>query len=245
MTDGSRRTREIAAPAQSSSTTRSLAQATDVRRREEPGLDSVPLRRRADAGLLQPLEGAALAKEAGFPVYTSRSARRRASSSAARSAVPGHPQDRQVIPVPPDPETLRAIAETTGGEFSEARTADALSARTRTWARGSAASPVRARSRGSSSRSRPRSCCSRGRSARSSRRASLDQTATIVNGRSARSSRPAGCIDTRNAPPDRPARRVGVVRSRLRPRSRRSSRRTAPRRRLSRRGAPAPPCRCS
>ena len=32
----------------------------------------------------------------------------------------------QLIPVPPDPETLRAIAKTTGGEFSEARTADSL-----------------------------------------------------------------------------------------------------------------------
>ena len=28
--------------------------------------------------------------------------------------------------MPPDPDTLRAIAETTGGEFSEARTAEAL-----------------------------------------------------------------------------------------------------------------------
>jgi Ca-activated chloride channel family protein len=32
----------------------------------------------------------------------------------------------QLIPVPPDPETLRQIAGMTGGEFSEARTADAL-----------------------------------------------------------------------------------------------------------------------
>ena len=30
------------------------------------------------------------------------------------------------IPVPPDPETLRQIAEVTGGEFSEARDADSL-----------------------------------------------------------------------------------------------------------------------
>jgi Ca-activated chloride channel family protein len=28
--------------------------------------------------------------------------------------------------VPPDPETLRQIAETTGGKFTEARTADVL-----------------------------------------------------------------------------------------------------------------------
>ena len=79
-------------------------------------------------GVLQPLEGAALAKEACFPVHT------------IALGTPGGVIDRgqfgfgfgsgqggeQLIPVPPDPETLRAIAETTGGEFSEARTADAL-----------------------------------------------------------------------------------------------------------------------
>ncbi|CAN5191279.1 hypothetical protein BH09ACT13_BH09ACT13_14780 [soil metagenome] len=32
----------------------------------------------------------------------------------------------QLIPVPPDPDTLKAIAEETGGEFSEARTAESL-----------------------------------------------------------------------------------------------------------------------
>ena len=31
-----------------------------------------------------------------------------------------------MIPVPPDPETLREIAEVTGGKFTEARTADVL-----------------------------------------------------------------------------------------------------------------------
>jgi Ca-activated chloride channel family protein len=40
--------------------------------------------------------------------------------------IPGAPPDGQTIPVPPDPDTLRAIARTTGGEFSEARTSDAL-----------------------------------------------------------------------------------------------------------------------
>jgi Ca-activated chloride channel homolog len=34
--------------------------------------------------------------------------------------------DERIIPVPPDPETLRDIAETTGGEFTEARSADVL-----------------------------------------------------------------------------------------------------------------------
>ena len=32
----------------------------------------------------------------------------------------------ELIPVPPDPDTLRAIAETTGGAFSEARDAESL-----------------------------------------------------------------------------------------------------------------------
>ncbi len=40
----------------------------------------------------------------------------------------GFPGDTgpRLIPVPPDPETLRAIADMTGGEFSEARSADSL-----------------------------------------------------------------------------------------------------------------------
>ncbi len=76
-------------------------------------------------GLLQPLEGAALAKEAGFPVYTiALGTPEGVIERGPFGGVPG--QDAgQVIPVPPDPETLRAIAETTGGEFSEARTAEA------------------------------------------------------------------------------------------------------------------------
>jgi Ca-activated chloride channel family protein len=82
-------------------------------------------------GVLQPLEGAALAEEACFPVHT------------IALGTPGGVIERgpsgfgfgqggqgggagQLIPVPPDPDTLRAIAETTGGEFSEARTADDL-----------------------------------------------------------------------------------------------------------------------
>jgi Ca-activated chloride channel family protein len=39
---------------------------------------------------------------------------------------PSGQNGEQLIPVPPDPDTLRAIAETTGGQFSEARTADAV-----------------------------------------------------------------------------------------------------------------------
>ena len=77
-------------------------------------------------GLLQPLEGAQLAKEAGFPVYTvALGTPDGVIERGPFGGVPG--QDTgQIIPVPPDPDTLRAIAETTGGEFSEARTAEAL-----------------------------------------------------------------------------------------------------------------------
>jgi Ca-activated chloride channel family protein len=79
-------------------------------------------------GILQPLEGAELAQEACIPVFTI--ALGTPEGTIDRGAFgnqfgrdPGAGQD---IPVPPDPETLRAIAELTGGEFSEARDAGAL-----------------------------------------------------------------------------------------------------------------------
>lgn len=81
-------------------------------------------------GVLQPLEGAALAKRAGIPVYTVALGTpegvvdRGAFGGFGGLGTPG--QGGQLIPVPPDPETLSAIAEETGGEFSEARTAKAL-----------------------------------------------------------------------------------------------------------------------
>ncbi len=77
-------------------------------------------------GVLQPLEGAALAKQACFPVYTI--ALGTPEGVIDRGPFGGFPgQDTgQLIPVPPDPETLRAIAQTTGGQFSEIRTSDAL-----------------------------------------------------------------------------------------------------------------------
>ena len=79
-------------------------------------------------GFLQPLDGAALAQEACIPVYTialgtPEGSIPRGSFGGAFGPSSGS-GDR--IPVPPDPETLRQIAETTGGEFSEARSADAL-----------------------------------------------------------------------------------------------------------------------
>ncbi len=78
-------------------------------------------------GTLQPLEGARLAKEAGFPVYT-------IALGTPEGTVPAPPgffnlgPGGQRILVPPDPATLRAIAETTGGRFSEARNARTVEA---------------------------------------------------------------------------------------------------------------------
>jgi Ca-activated chloride channel family protein len=106
--------------------TRSLAQSTDEGGDDEQA-SPISILFLSDGaqtrGLLQPAEGAALAKGAGFPVYT------------VALGTPNGMIDRgpfgfgggaERIPVPPDPATLRAIAETTGGEFTEARSAKAL-----------------------------------------------------------------------------------------------------------------------
>ena len=77
-------------------------------------------------GVLQPLEGAALAKQAGIPVYTIALGTPEGVIDRGPFGGFGSQDTGQLIPVPPDPETLRAIAQTTGGQFSEARTADAL-----------------------------------------------------------------------------------------------------------------------
>jgi Ca-activated chloride channel family protein len=77
-------------------------------------------------GELQPLDGARLAKDAGFPVYT-------IALGTPTGTVPAPPGffnfgsggGRRIL-VPPDPATLKAIAETTGGRFSEARSAKSL-----------------------------------------------------------------------------------------------------------------------
>jgi Ca-activated chloride channel family protein len=83
-------------------------------------------------GLLAPLEGAQRAANAGIPVYT-----------VALGTPTGHlqPQDfglggnrlpgggaipQGFFSVPPDPTTLRAIAQTTGGKFFNARTPEIL-----------------------------------------------------------------------------------------------------------------------
>jgi len=79
-------------------------------------------------GILQPYEGAALAQEACIPVFTialgtPEGTIDRGGFGNPFGRDPGAGND---IPVPPDPETLRQIAESTGGEFSEARDAGAL-----------------------------------------------------------------------------------------------------------------------
>jgi Ca-activated chloride channel family protein len=67
-------------------------------------------------GLLSPGQGAQAARNAGVPVYT-----------IALGTEGGTIVDReQVIPVPPDRETLAAIAQYTGGEAFDAETAGAL-----------------------------------------------------------------------------------------------------------------------
>jgi Ca-activated chloride channel homolog len=90
-------------------------------------------------GVLAPFEGAQRAKAARIPVYTVAlgtpegeiRGRFGFGFGPPPTAQPGSPPppgfgDEQVIPVPPDPVTLREIAETTGGKFTEARTADVL-----------------------------------------------------------------------------------------------------------------------
>ena len=82
-------------------------------------------------GLLLPLQGAALAKEAGIPVYTIALGTPNGTITRGQGFGFGFGPGsggNQRIPVPPDPDTLRAIAETTGGTFSEARDAEALEA---------------------------------------------------------------------------------------------------------------------
>lgn len=81
-------------------------------------------------GYFQPLEGAGLAKEARMPVYTVALGTPNGTVPGFRDSFGGgsFPFRPERIPVPPDPETLRAIADETGGEFADARDAETLSA---------------------------------------------------------------------------------------------------------------------
>jgi Ca-activated chloride channel family protein len=118
---------QIAAPT-STPTTRTLAQSSDP----PPDTEKSPVSilflsdGAQTRGLLQPLQGAALAKQAGFPVYTIALGTPEGVIDRGAFGGFGSQDQGQLIPVPPDPDTLREIARTTGGEFSEARTADSL-----------------------------------------------------------------------------------------------------------------------
>lgn len=120
---------QVAAPSPTRPT-RSLAQSEGDEDEEASPVSILFLSDGAQTrGILQPLEGAALAKEAAIPVYTIALGTPEGvierGSFGFGAPTPGG-GDSQLIPVPPDPVTLNAIAETTGGEFSEARSADAL-----------------------------------------------------------------------------------------------------------------------
>jgi Ca-activated chloride channel homolog len=75
-------------------------------------------------GDLLPGEGAARAKAAGIPVFTV--ALGTPNGVLKRDFGFGGNGPTQTVPVPPDPATLHAIAETTGGQFTEARDAATL-----------------------------------------------------------------------------------------------------------------------
>jgi Ca-activated chloride channel homolog len=87
-------------------------------------------------GTLQPLEGAERARAAGIPVYTVALGTPNGTLDFGYGRPPsggsinpnpfGGPPRR--VPVPPDPETLRAIADRTGGQFFAARSAESLQA---------------------------------------------------------------------------------------------------------------------
>jgi Ca-activated chloride channel family protein len=72
------------------------------------------------AGILDPLDGAARARELGIPVYTI------ALGTDEGIVEFGFGPERRVIPVPPDREALRRIAEETNGRYFDAPTAEAL-----------------------------------------------------------------------------------------------------------------------
>ena len=87
-------------------------------------------------GTLQPLEGAERARTAGIPVYTVALGTpngtldfgfgQRPPSGSINPNPFGGPPRR--VPVPPDPATLHAIADRTGGQFFAARSAKSLQA---------------------------------------------------------------------------------------------------------------------
>ncbi len=76
-------------------------------------------------GELEPIQGADLAKAAGIPVYTVALGTPNGSLDLNGGGFSG-PFGGNRIPVPPDPETLKAIAVRTGGQFFAAQSAKSL-----------------------------------------------------------------------------------------------------------------------
>jgi len=81
---------------------------------------------RQNRGILPPLDGAELAKQAGFPVYTIALGTRDATlpGFGPPGGPPGYPFGR--VALAPDVQTLSAIAQISGGKFFRARSAHAL-----------------------------------------------------------------------------------------------------------------------
>jgi Ca-activated chloride channel homolog len=84
-------------------------------------------------GTLLPLDGANLARAAGIPVYTVALGTPNGVLRFGYGQPPGsspvpNPFGNRSVPVPPDPETLQAIANRTGGQFFEARDSKTLRA---------------------------------------------------------------------------------------------------------------------
>jgi Ca-activated chloride channel family protein len=82
-------------------------------------------------GALLPLQGAQRAKAEGIPVYTvalgtPHGVLTRPPGGGFFNNGGGGGGFQRRIPVPPDPATLKAIADTTGGKFFSARSADAV-----------------------------------------------------------------------------------------------------------------------
>jgi Ca-activated chloride channel homolog len=82
-------------------------------------------------GELLPLDGADRARAAGIPVYTvalgtPHGTLHFGGFSRPPQGLPGGFGQGRTVPVPPDPETLRAIANRTGGQFFAARDAESL-----------------------------------------------------------------------------------------------------------------------
>ena len=72
-------------------------------------------------GVLEPLQGADLARQAGIPVHTIALGTQQGTVTINRGGID------ILVPVPPDRETLARIAEATGGTTFEATDADRLS----------------------------------------------------------------------------------------------------------------------